>query len=55
MEVAIEEAHEKGWEEGREEGMEQAAKNLLAMGITVDEIARATGLPLERVRSLASG
>jgi predicted transposase/invertase (TIGR01784 family) len=53
-EVALEEAREEVWEQAREQ-MEQAAKNFLAMGITVDEIARATGLPLERVRSLASG
>jgi predicted transposase/invertase (TIGR01784 family) len=70
MEVAIEEAREKGLElgikegtekgikkgieQGIERGIEQTARNLLAIGITFDDIVRATGLPIEKVRVLAS-
>jgi predicted transposase/invertase (TIGR01784 family) len=53
-EVALEEAREEGWELGNKEGIEQTARNLLAIGITTDDIVRATGLPLEKVRVLAS-
>jgi hypothetical protein len=49
-EVALEEARE----EGIEQGIEQTARNFLAIGITIDDIVRATGLPLEKVRALAS-
>jgi predicted transposase/invertase (TIGR01784 family) len=55
MEVALEEAREKGWELGIKEGIEQTARNFLAIGITIDDIVRATGLPVEKVRALASG
>jgi hypothetical protein len=49
-EVAIEEARE----EGMEKGIEQTARNLLAMGMAIDDIARATELPVEKVCALAS-
>jgi predicted transposase/invertase (TIGR01784 family) len=52
VEVAREEAREEGIAQGFEKGMEQAARNFLAMGITIDETARATGLPVEKVRAL---
>jgi hypothetical protein len=45
---------ERGREEGREQGREIIAQNLLRMGMSVEEIARATELPVEKVRSLAS-
>jgi predicted transposase/invertase (TIGR01784 family) len=62
MEVALEEAHEKGIErgiekgieQGIERGIEQTVRNFLAIGITIDNIVKATGLPLEKVRIMAS-
>jgi predicted transposase/invertase (TIGR01784 family) len=55
MEVAREEAREEGIVQGFEKGMEQAARNFLAMGIAINDIVQATGLPVEKVRALASG
>ena len=54
--VFFEKGMEKGLEEGREEGREEAllqtAKNLLAKGISVDDVSEATGLSIDRVRAL---
>ena len=40
-------------EEGRAEEREQFVRNLLAMGMPIEEIARATELPVEQVRAIA--
>jgi len=40
--------------QGREEGKEIAARNLLDMGMPIEDIARASELPIEKVRSLAA-
>jgi len=57
QEEAEKTALEKGREEGREEGreaLEEAARNLLAIGsLSVEQIASATGLSLERVKSFS--
>ena len=52
-------AREEGWKEGREEGREegmkhllQTAKNLLEMGLSIADIANATGLTEDQVQSL---
>jgi len=37
------------------ERLEKTAQNLLAMGMSVEETARATELPVEKVRSLSQG
>jgi predicted transposase/invertase (TIGR01784 family) len=42
---------EKGREEGRQNQL-QTARNLKAMGITLEKIAAGTGLPLEEVEKL---
>jgi predicted transposase/invertase (TIGR01784 family) len=55
MEVVAEEAREKGIEQGIEQTMKLTARNLLAMGMAIDDIAQATELPVEKVRALASG
>ena len=57
---AREEAREEGLREGREEGREEGlsqgrietAKNLLDMQMLPEQIAKATGLPLEQVLAL---
>ena len=44
-------------EEGKLEGAEQAkietARNFLKMGLTLEQVAQGTGLPLEEVEKLA--
>jgi hypothetical protein len=50
---AIAVARAEGLEKGLEKGQEKIARNLLAMGMPVEEIARAAELPLERVRAIA--
>ena len=55
-------ARESGWKDGRESGWKDgernralfAARNLLTMGVlTHEQIAQATGLPIEDIRALA--
>ena len=41
-----------GMEKGREEALLQTAKNLLALGIPLDNVAKATGLSEEQSRQL---
>ncbi len=60
MEKGREEGIEQGREEGIAEGIEQGAyntkletaKKLLAMSLTLEKIAEATGLPLETILEL---
>jgi predicted transposase/invertase (TIGR01784 family) len=51
---AMEKGLEKGLEKGREEKALETARNLLAMGIEIDKIAKATGLKKEEVEKLAT-
>ena len=50
---AVNYARELGMKEGMKEGQTQIAKNLLAMGMSVGDIAKATGLSVEEVSSIA--
>ena len=43
---------EKGIEKGREEALLQTAKNLLSLGISPADVAKATGLPEEQILQL---
>ncbi|MBR0055018.1 MAG: hypothetical protein IJP65_06925, partial [Bacteroidales bacterium] len=45
---------EKGREEGREEALLQTAKNFLALGISVADVAKATGLSEDQIRGRAA-
>ena len=51
-----EEGMEKGIAEGMEKGMNQKAleiaKNMLAMGLSAEQVAKATQLPLEIIKNL---
>ena len=51
-------AEQRGMEKGMEKGKEQAAfeiaKNFLANGVSPDIIAKSTGLPVKKIRSLAN-
>ena len=56
MEKATAEGLEKGLAQGREEGKEEervnAARNLKALGVSVEIISKATGLSLEQIKAL---
>ena len=57
--MAFNEGRNAGIADGISQGAEQAkietAKNLLAMNLPLDSIAKATGLTLESVQNLAKG
>ena len=46
-------ALEEGFSQGAEQAKIETAKNLLAMKLPLDSIAKATGLPLETIQNLA--
>ena len=47
-----EKGREEGRVEGREEALRQAAKKFLEMGISIEDVAKATGLDMEILRGL---
>ncbi len=55
LELAEEKGLAKGLAKGRDEARAEAARNMLARGFPVDDIADITGLPLEAVGKLAAG
>ena len=54
------EGRAEGMKQGRAEGMKQGraeekkaiARNLLAMGLTIEQVAQGSGLPIEEVKGL---
>ena len=58
MEEGMEEGMEKGMEKGRVEGKHEAntetAQRLLAMGLSAEQVAKATQLPLEIIKNLSN-
>ena len=54
FEKGMEKGMEKGREEGREEALLQTAKNLLELGISLAEVAKATGLSEEEIKQKCS-
>ena len=46
------ETWDEAWEEASREKALQTARNLLLMGLPVEQIAQATGLPIEEVEAL---
>lgn len=52
MESGRREGRREGWEEGRKEEKESTAKNMRAMGLPSDVIAKATGLSVAQIESL---
>jgi predicted transposase/invertase (TIGR01784 family) len=55
LEMGLEKGKEQGREEGKEQGLEKGkeiiARNLLKMGMSVEEIAQATELPVKKIRA----
>ena len=58
MEKGMKEGMEKGMKEGMEKGMNQKAleiaKNMLAMGLSAEQVAKATQLPLDIIKNLSN-
>ncbi|WP_337804573.1 hypothetical protein [Segatella sp.] len=58
IEIGMEKGMKKGREEGRAEGKHEAntetAQRLLAMGLSAEQVAKATQLPLEIIKNLSS-
>lgn len=52
---SIDTAIEKGREEGREEERAKNAKSFLAMGLSPEQVAQGTGLPLKEVLRIQKG
>ena len=52
MEKGIEKGIAEGMEKGMEQGKMAVAQNLLKMGMTVEDVATATGLPVESLMNL---
>ena len=50
----LEEGMEKGRAEGKHEANTETAQRLLAMGISAEQIAKATQLPLEIIKNLSN-
>ena len=48
----LKEGYEKGVEKGMEKGMEKVAHNLKSMGLSFDDIVKATGLTEEQINAL---
>jgi predicted transposase/invertase (TIGR01784 family) len=48
----IERGRVQGLVQGREQGKAEVVRNLLRMGMSVEEIAQAVELPVEKIRSL---
>ena len=58
IEIGMEKGMKKGREEGRAEGKHEAntetAQRLLAMGLSAEEVAKATQLSLEIIKNLSN-
>jgi predicted transposase/invertase (TIGR01784 family) len=48
----IEHAKKEGIKEGEEKGRKESAKNLLSMGLTIEQIEKATGLTVDEIKAL---
>ena len=54
MEEGMEKGMEKGREEGKHEANTETAQRLLAMGLSAEQVAKATQLPLEIIKNLSN-
>ena len=54
IERGIEQGIQKGISEGAEQKAIETAKKLLSMNLSLEQIAQATSLPLEKIQALAS-
>ena len=54
MEMGMKQGMEKGKAEGKHEANTETAQRLLAMGLSAEEVAKATQLPLEIIKKLSN-
>ena len=58
IEIGMEKGMKQGMEEGKEEGKHEAntetAQRLLAMGLSAEQVAKATQLPLKIIKNLSN-
>ena len=54
MEKGIKQGREEGREEGKHEANTETAQRLLAMGLSAEQVAKATQLPLEIIKNLSN-
>ena len=54
MEKGMKEGMEKGRAEGKREANTETAQRLLAMGLSAEQVAKATQLPLEIIKNLSN-
>ena len=54
MEEGMEKGMEKGRVEGKHEANAETAQRLLAMGLSAEQVAKATQLPLEIIKNLSN-
>ena len=54
LEMGMKQGMEKGKAEGKHEANTETAQRLLAMGLSAEEVAKATQLPLEIIKKLSS-
>ena len=53
-EIGMKEGMEKGREEGKHEANTETAQRLLAMGLSAEQVAKATQLPLDIIKNLSN-
>ena len=54
MEMGIKQGMEKGMAEGKHEANTETAQRLLAMGLSAEQVAKATQLPLDIIKNLSN-
>ena len=52
IEKGIEKGREEGIEKGRHEGILAAARNFLSLGVSIEDVIKATGLPRAELENL---
>ena len=50
----LDDRYQKGMEEGKHEANTETAQRLLAMGLSAEQVAKATQLPLEIIKNLSN-
>ena len=53
-EIGMKEGMEKGRAEGKHEANTETAQRLLAMGLSAEQVSKATQLPLEIIKNLSN-
>ena len=54
IEIGMKQGMEKGRAEGKHEANTETAQRLLAMGLSAEQVAKATQLPLEIIKNLSN-